>query len=193
VAENIGVIYQSHYGTTRQYAAWIAEELGAELMDRREVAPVALQKFDCVIYGGGLYAGGIIGADLAAKNSCKKLIVFTVGLADPEITDYTAILRKNFPAGSYQPSKVFHLRGGIDYKKLNFVHRVMMAALKKMIDLKPASRRNEEEHEFVRTYGNAVDFTDRKTIIPLVSYIREITKNRDTEVGPGNVPSASDE
>jgi menaquinone-dependent protoporphyrinogen IX oxidase len=172
----IAVIYQSHYGATRQYAAWIAEELGADLMERREVYPDTLSKYDCVIYGGGLYAGGILGAGLVSKNSCKNLVVFTVGLADPETTDYAAILNKNFPEGSHKPLRVFHLRGSIDYKKLKLAHRVMMAMLKKVVERKPVSKRSEEDDEFIRTYGSAVDFIDRETIAPLISYVREIVQ-----------------
>jgi hypothetical protein len=51
-----------------------------------------LQDFDVVIYGGGLYAGGIIGSKLVTKNPCKSLVLFTVGLADPLITDYSEII-----------------------------------------------------------------------------------------------------
>jgi menaquinone-dependent protoporphyrinogen IX oxidase len=170
----IAVIYQSHYGTTRQYAAWITEELSADLMERREVSPDTLSKYDCVVYGGGLYAGGILGAGLVAKNPCKNLVVFTVGLADPETTDYAAILSKNFPEGSHKPLRTFHLRGAIDYKKLKLVHRVMMATLKKMVGRKPVSKRSAEQDEFIRTYGGAIDFIDRETIAPLISYVREI-------------------
>ncbi|MDR1514436.1 MAG: flavodoxin domain-containing protein [Synergistaceae bacterium] len=174
MVEKIAVIYQSHYGAARQYAAWIAEELGADLMERREVSPGTLTKYDCVIYGGGLYAGGILGAGLVAKNPCNNLVVFTVGLADPEITDYTAILNKNFPEGSHKPLRTFHLRGAIDYKKLKLVHRVMMGMLKKLVGRKPVSKRSEEDNEFIRTYGNAVDFIDRGTITPLISFAREV-------------------
>jgi flavodoxin len=174
LAENIAVIYQSHYGATRQYAAWIAEELDADLMERREVSPDTLLKYDYIVYGGGLYAGGVLGADLISKNRCNNLVVFTVGLADPEITDYTAILNKNFPEGNHKTLSVFHLRGAIDYKKLKLIHRVMMAMLKKMIERKPVSKLSEEESDFIRTYGGAVDFIDRETIAPWVSYAREV-------------------
>ena len=109
-----------------------------------------------------------------AKNPCKNLVVFTVGLADPKTTDYAAILSKNFPKGSHKPLRAFHLRGAIDYKKLKLVHRVMMAMLKKMVERKPVSKCGAEEDEFMRTYGGAVDFIDRETIAPLVSYARGI-------------------
>jgi menaquinone-dependent protoporphyrinogen IX oxidase len=170
------VIYASKYGTAKQYAAWIAEELHAVLLEQGQVSPAQLQEFDCVIYGGGLYGpAGIAGAKLVANNPCNNLVVFTVGLADPKNTDYTSILNKNFPPESTQPLKVFHLRGGIDYKKLSLVHRGMMAMMKKMtIGKKPYEELKSDEKLLADTYGGKVDFTDRSTIMPLIEYIRTI-------------------
>jgi hypothetical protein len=42
----------------KQYAVWIAEELGAELLQADTISPAKLREFDCAVYGGGLYAGG---------------------------------------------------------------------------------------------------------------------------------------
>jgi menaquinone-dependent protoporphyrinogen IX oxidase len=168
------VIYASKYGTAKQYAAWIAEELHAVLLEQGQVSPAQLQEFDCVIYGGGLYGpAGIAGVNLVVKNPCKNLVVFTVGLADPKNTDYTHILKKNFPPESIQPLKVFHLRGGIDYKKLGPVHRTMMAMMKRMtIGKKKPDELSDEERIFIDTYGKKVDFTDHSTIVPLVEFVR---------------------
>jgi hypothetical protein len=127
-----------------------------------------------VIYGGGLYARGILGVKLVAKNPCKNLVVFTVGLADPQNTDYASILNKNFPPGGTQPLKVFHLRGGIDYRKLGFVHCVMMAMLRKKVAKKAGEERTGEDEAFLATYGGGVDFSDRSSIFPLVEYVRAI-------------------
>ena len=34
---NIAVVYCSRYGSTKQYAQWLAEDLGADLYDVRRV------------------------------------------------------------------------------------------------------------------------------------------------------------
>jgi flavodoxin len=172
--KNIAVIYQSHYGATKQYAEWIAEELNAELIERKKASAATLGKYDIAIYGGGLYASGILGADLVAKNAVKNLVLFTVGLADPQETDYSDILKRSFPDASRQPVKTFHLRGFIDYKKLNIAHRGLMAMLKKAVEKKPESERSSEDKAILETYGGAVDFTDRTGVAPLVAYVREL-------------------
>ena len=66
--KNIAVIYKSYYGTTKRYAEWIADELNVSLFEASDIKPAQLLDYDVVIYGGGLYAGGIIGSKLVEKN-----------------------------------------------------------------------------------------------------------------------------
>ena len=92
--EKILVAYTSKYGSTRKYAEWIASALNADLFAAQTVEPKVLSQYDVVIYGGGLYAGGIAGVKLVTQNPCNNLIVFTVGLADPNITEYEGVKSK---------------------------------------------------------------------------------------------------
>lgn len=82
------VLYYSKYGATKQYAEWIAEELGADLVDARARKPKLrdIKDYDTIIFGGGIYSGGIKGVELITKNwskglSQKRVIVFAVGMA----------------------------------------------------------------------------------------------------------------
>jgi len=172
---NIVVIYSSKYGTTKQYAQWIAEALNAKLFERHKIKADQLNDFDIVIYGGGLYAGGISGVNLVTKNPCKNLVIFTVGLAPPESTDYSGILEKNLTSEMIQNTKIFHLHGGIDYKKLGIVHKAMMVTMmmiiKKAVAKKDESEISNEDKEFLASYGKKMDFTSRQNILPLVEYV----------------------
>ncbi len=172
--KKIAVIYKSAYGTTKRYAEWIAEELNASLFEASGVKPAQLKEYDVIIYGGGLYAGGILGVKFVTKNPCKSLTIFTVGLADPETTDYSEILKKNFTPDFLSAAKVFHLRGGIDYKELGLIHKAMMAFMKKMVSNQTEAEITEEDKYFLETYGGKVYFTDRETINPLVDYVRTL-------------------
>jgi len=170
--KKIAVIYKSRYGATKQYAQWIAHALQAELFEASAVKPAQLKDYDVVVYGGGLYAGGISGVKLVAENPCKSLVVFTVGLADPQITDYTEILTKAFAPERLQDIKVFHLRGGVDYEKLSLVHKGVMAMVKKQAQKKPAAQRTSEDQGILETYGKKADFADEAATGPLVEYVR---------------------
>lgn len=168
--KKILVAYTSKYGSTRKYAEWIALALAADLSAASEIKPKVLSQYDVVIYGGGLYAGGIAGVKLVTQNPCANLIVFTVGLADPNTTDYGDIINMNFTPELLAKTKFFHLRGGIDYKKLSPIHKVMMAMMKSMIEKKPESER-EADKEFLDTYNSKVNFEDEGTINPLIAYV----------------------
>ena len=84
---DIAIIYSSHYGFTEAYAHWLAEDLSADLLEAGKVRREDLEKYGTIIYGGGLYAGGVNGISLLVKNAelllGKKLYLFTVGASDP--------------------------------------------------------------------------------------------------------------
>ena len=172
----IAVIYKSKYGTTKQYASWIAEEMNVELFEISHIKPKKLQLYDIIIYGGGLYAGGISGINLIKKYSYKKLVIFTVGLADPTVTDYSKVLNKNLSSEQQNNAKIFHLHGGINYKKLGIIHRVMMLIMKKMI-LKQKSRNelSDEDKKFLATYGCQIDCSKKESIRPIIDYVKSIS------------------
>ena len=148
------VVYESKYGATRKYAGWLADSLACELYERKAIQPEKLREYDAIVYGGGLYAGGVSGIRLLIDNfealRHKNLVLFTCGLADPT---------------------VFHLRGGIDYAKLGPIHRSMMAMLRAMTKKKGYDTLRNEDKEMLDTYGKVVDFTDRATTKPILDYI----------------------
>ena len=80
------VVYESKYGSTKKYAKWLSEELSCDLIEKKNTTIDKLLGYDTIIYGGGLYAGGVSGIKLITKNfhkiSNKNLILFTCGLAD---------------------------------------------------------------------------------------------------------------
>ena len=172
------VVYKSKYGKTKQYAEWIAKALGAPIFENAEITPQELAEHDIVIYGGGLYAGGIDGIKLVTKNQCKALVVFTVGVADPAVTDYAEILNRAFTPAQLAATKIFHLRGGIDYSRLSLPHRAMMAMMKRIIEKKPPEKRGSDDMGVLETYGKNVDFSSEKTIAPLVEHVRGIMEGK---------------
>lgn len=167
------VIYKSKYGSTKQYAEWISEELKADLFERSDIEIENLSNYKTIIFGGGLYASGIIGFDIIKKNfeniRNKNIIVFTVGLADPKIEEhFIPIIDHNFTQEMKEIISIFHLRGGIDYSKLNFMHRSMMNMVKKAVDKKAEENRTQEDIEMLKTYGDKVNFIDKNTLKPII-------------------------
>lgn len=169
------VIYRSKYGYAKTYAEWIAAALGADLLDSPN--PRRLDRYDVLVFGGGLYAGGIGGSKLLTTGfdrwRDKHLVLFTVGLsptADP--ATFRPIIERTFSPEMREKIRFFHFRGGIDYARLGFVHRSMMCALKTALKTKP--NRSHQENLILESYGARVDFRDKQTIAPLVEYIRDL-------------------
>lgn len=178
MTHKIAVIYATKYGATKKYAEWIADELDADLLERAKTKISDLSRYDIIIYGGGLYASGIKGIDLITKNYSeiknKKIIVFTVGLADPNNKEqFTSIIDRNFNNEMKSNITIFHFRGSINYKKLGFMHKAMMAMLKSMTAKKPQAEQTEENKQMLETYGKIVDFTDKAYILDLIAYIHK--------------------
>lgn len=181
MAQNILLLYQSYYGHTKQYAQWLCEALDADLYSVRQMDAAQLPRYDVVIFGGGLYAGGIAGVSFLTRHfeqlAGKRLAVFTCGLADPSKEENLEAIQRtvdhHFSEAQQKAIRFFHLRGGIDYKRLTPVHRAMMAMLKKFLQKKDPSSLREEDRQLLATYGGKVDFLERAAIHPILEFVRE--------------------
>ena len=91
------VIYGSHYGTTQQYAEELAKRINLKCLNFKEVTEI--NDYDEIIYLGGLYAGGILGMEKTFKKisnpNNKKIIIITVGLADPKDDENIKSIKSN--------------------------------------------------------------------------------------------------
>lgn len=171
------VIYKSKYGSTKKYAEWIAEELGCEAIDAKGVKPSDLEKYDTIVYGGGLYAETINGVSLITKNidklRDKRIAVYTTGLTPTDCRDYydKLVFEKNFKFGIPQNVKVFNFMGKMIVSELSVVHRTAIKMLKKVMSDK--ENPTEMEKLLVDLCDKDGDFSDRNAISNLVAYIRE--------------------
>lgn len=178
------VIYSSKYGYTQRYAQWIGESLSCPVYPKSKFKAEQLSQYDTIIYGGGLYAGGVSGISLITKNweilQNKNVILFTCGLADPadrQNTDHIKeSLSKVLSPEMMHKIKIFHFRGGIDYSRLGLLHRIMMSMLRRMLLKKSPDTLRAEDRLMLQTYGQKPDYTDRAAISPLLGQIHALCK-----------------
>jgi len=174
------VMFFSKYGTTKKYAEWIAEELNGDILDVKNIKQNILVNYDTIILGSGLYAGRIVGLNIIKNNyekiKNKKIVIFTCGLADYSKTENINAIKERIvnilSEKITENIKIFYLRGGINYKKLNLTHKIMMWMLKKMIMKKESAQLNEENKEFIETFGKTVDFTNKDNINEIIKYCK---------------------
>ena len=174
------IIYGSHYGTTKQYAE--------ELSKRTNIKAISFKKFnqqindyDNIIYLGALYAGGVLGMSKTLKKlnniSNKKILIATVGLSDPTDEVNKNNIRNNIknqiPKEVLEKAKIFHLRGGIDYSKLNFAHRTMMKLLYNAVKNLPNEKQTPEDRAMIETYNKKVNFIDFSSLDKIANEIQK--------------------
>ncbi|MDD3243278.1 MAG: flavodoxin domain-containing protein, partial [Eubacteriales bacterium] len=113
---NAAVIYSSRQGSARRYAQTIAQALDAQLIEAGTVKPARLDGFDTLVFGGGVMAGGIAGANMLKKNaprwSGKRIAMFAVGLSDPaEPGLRRKLLEQNLPESLRESAGFWVFRG----------------------------------------------------------------------------------
>jgi menaquinone-dependent protoporphyrinogen IX oxidase len=107
------VLYKTKYGSTKQYAEWIADALDADLLPMEHAWKETLERYDTVILGGSVRMGIITCSDFCIRHweilKDKRIILFSVSGSkptDPDIQDY------------YERSLPLHIRQAIHYVPL---------------------------------------------------------------------------
>ena len=173
------IIYGSHYGTTKQYAEELSRRTNIKSIPYGEINQI--NNYDSIIYLGGLYAGGVLGMSKTLKKldnvSNKTIILVTVGLSDPtdekNINNIRNNIKSQIQKEVFEKAKLFHLRGGIDYSKLNFTHKTMMKLLYNAVKNLPQDKQSAENRAMIETYNKKVDFIDFSSLDDIIN---EITK-----------------
>ena len=173
------IIYGSHYGTTKQYAKELSRKTNIEAISFKNVQEI--NNYDNIIYLGGLYAGGVLGMSKTLKKlnniSNKKILIATVGLSDPTDEVNKNNIRNNIknqiPKEVLEKAKIFHLRGGIDYSKLNFAHKTMMKLLYNAVKNLPNEKQTAEDRAMIETYNKKVNFIDFSSLDKITNEIQK--------------------
>ncbi len=173
---NAIVVYKTKYGSTKTYAEWIGKELDCRVADAKTITADELEKYDTIIYGGGLYAEIISGVSLITRNieklSGKKIAVYSTGITPLDCRDYydKLVIEKNFKNGVPEGVKVFNFMGKMVLDELSVVHRTALKSLKKIMQSKKEP--TEMEKLLVELCDADGDFCDRSQIAGLIEYVR---------------------
>ena len=177
---NTIVVYKTKYGSTKIYADWIGEELNCKVTNVKDITIDELEKYDAIIYGGGLYAEIINGVSLITKNidrlKNKKIAVYTTGITPIDCRDYydKIVIEKNFKNGQPDSVKIFNFTGKMIIDELSAVHKTALKALKKLMSSKKEP--TEMEKLLIELCDADGDFSDRSQILDLIRYITDENK-----------------
>ena len=174
------IVYGSNYGTTKQYANELSRRTNMKVISFKKVNQ-QINDYDNIIYLGALYAGGVLGMSKTLKKlnniSNKKIIIVTVGLSDPTDEVNKNNIRNNIKnqisKEVFEKAKIFHLRGGIDYSKLNFAHKTMMKLLYNAVKNLPKEKLTAEDRAMIETYNKKVNFIDFSSLDKVANEIQK--------------------
>lgn len=170
------VVFKSKYGSTEKYAKWIAEDVSSDIFKVSEITISKLKEYDTIVYCGGLYVGGILGFNYIKKNYFKlhdkKLIVVAVGATLKKVDAIEEVKNNNLTEEMLGKVEFFLLRGGLNYKKMNIIDRILMLLLIKKAKLNNKSEQDDDTKGMIATYGKVVDFTNKAFILPIVKTIK---------------------
>ena len=160
------IIYGSKYGTAKQYAEELSKRTNIKAENYQNIKDI--NKYKVILYIGALYAGGVLGMSKTFKNLSemknKKMIIATVGLSDPtnidNINNIKNSMKNQLSNEICNNVYIYHLRGGIDYSKLNFTHKAMMKLVYKKAKKLPEENQTAEVNAMIDTYNKKVNFVD---------------------------------
>ena len=169
------IIYGSQYGTTKEYAQELSKKTGIKVEEYKDIKDI--NQYDTIIYLGALYAGSVLGMKKTLNkiedSTNKKIIIATVGLADPtdegNINRITEGIKRQLSDDIYNNAKIYFLRGGIDYSILNLKHKTMMAFVHRKAKGLKEDEKTAEVKAILETYGKKVSYIDFDTLNPIIN------------------------
>ncbi len=162
------VAYQSKYGSTKQYAEWIQQDIKGDLVEIKNDEMPPLAKYDIIVMGGYIRAGDIVIAPFIKDHwgilKGKKVVLFTTSGTPPHHPKIRIIYEKSFPEEIRKEIKYFPLPGRISLKDLTFFDQRLMDIGKMM----------EQDEALKKDMGKDFDSVKQENLLPIVEYVNEI-------------------
>lgn len=172
---NAIVIYTSKRGSTRQYAEWIAEDLGCRALALSDAGDIDLYEYDCIIYGGWIRGSGIVDFDRFGRmlddELIKRLIVFGVGFADETAENYAQVW--GYSIGKLDPknenrSILYILGGRYDPAAVTGMDKFMMKIMRSVLLSGSTPDAKMQANKIRDRIDNGIDMVRRENIASLV-------------------------
>jgi flavodoxin len=162
------ILYQSKYGSTRQYADWIHKDIPSEIVDVEKGDTPEFHKYDVIVFGGSVRMGRVVIAPLIVETwnavKEKKVVLFTTSGTPPQHPNILKIFNSSFPEDIRKEIQYFPLRGRILSKDIGFFDTFLIA-IGRMVEKDEALRKFMSE-----------DFDEVKpeNLSPVLEYLKAL-------------------
>lgn len=173
------IVYESKYGSTKQYAQWIKEELNCDITSLSNIKAYNLDDYDKILFGGGVHAGGISGWDKFRKlikkymknkddyNPPKKIAVFACGINIQSFDTRSQLRNVNFDKEWLRGMTCFFLDGAYNPEHIKGVDKVIMKVMRKFLVDKGLNR-SKDENQLLKIVDEGCDMVNRDNIKAIV-------------------------
>lgn len=168
------VVYYSKYGSTKQYAEWLAEELDADLYTLKEAVKCDFSQYNEVLIGSGVYAGvlkirkNLI--EMIKNTSDARIYAFGVGATPPSEELVNEIANATFKNNKNKIEKLYMFRGKFDYSALSMEDKLIMGAYKAVVMRK--DELNEAEKAILKCFDEPESWIDKDSIQAMVNEVK---------------------
>lgn len=156
------VLYRTTYGSTEEYAGWIANKTGYKMESMQTFDTAEINNYDVIILGSNIIAGMLRGAKWIKKNwsllNSKKVFLYTVGGLAEDGPERMKTLAASLDKGIIEAITIFHFRGRVNNAELKPLHR----AIVKMVS------RSSKEKKQASSFSN-FDYVNKDFILPLLA------------------------
>ena len=169
------VVYKTKYGSTWQYAEWIAEALGADLLSADVAGVDHLRRYDAVVVGGSVRMGKITCASFLRRHwgvlQGKRVVLFSVSATHPEDPEIAKYYERSVPEEIRRSIRYFPLWG--KFGALDWVDEVLMffprSQLRRQLKRDPG---NEKLRKIYEGMTVPFDHVERRSADPIIQYCR---------------------
>lgn len=177
------MIYTSKRGSTKQYAEWIAEDLGCRALPLSDAFGMDLHGYDCIIYGGWIRGSGIVDfgkfAKMLDEELMDRLIVYGVGFADETAENYAQVW--GYSLGKIDPENVhrvmmYILGGRYDPSAVTGLDRFLMKTMRAVLLSGSTTEAKPQANMMKDRIDNGCDLVKRENINSLVKDARKLTQ-----------------
>lgn len=149
------IIYATCYGSTQQYADWIAEATGYETVSYKDVTEGQLQAAEHIVIGSWVLAHRLcIGKWIEEKKHLlkgKDLYFYSVSGAKPGDKVLDNVFKDSVPSELLDENKCYQFGGKRETKKMSGFHKFMMFIATTFIE------KDKEKKEEMKRFVDNVD------------------------------------
>lgn len=160
------IVYKSKYGSTKQYAQWIQQEIPGDLAEADDVGKYEFAKYDVIIFGGYVRMARIVVAPLITESwdavKGKNVVLFTTSGVPPDHPNILKIYERSLPEELRKEIKYFPLRGRMVKSDLGFIDRFLVAVGQMMEKDESMAKRMREDYDEVK----------KENLLPLLEYVK---------------------